>query len=345
MKFVYSDKHKLHNPPKEFNSNQILVYGESPDRAELIYQKLNNIPEFEHITPEILDTSHFLKVHSAAYIAYLQNAYQDWVSEGFSMEGIMPEFFAIGHLRGKTPPSNPIARAGYFMTDNCSMVVEGTWEAVKSSAFVALTGAELLVNGEKYAFSLCRPPGHHAGYDFAGGYCFLNNAALAAKYLQDNGQLQLNSEKKVGIFDIDFHHGNGTQDIVRHLENIFLISIHGHPYFEYPYFTGYSTENTDNIINYPLLPGTNDDEYFETFTQAVQKFKESGISNLVISLGVDTFVNDHLGSFNLTAAIYERLSTYILHELDVPVLVVMEGGYNNDSLAENVVSFLRPFYR
>jgi len=345
MKFVYTENHKSHNPPKEFNSNQILVYGESPERAGLIFEKLTNIPEFEHVNPGTFDIDHLRKVHSAAYIEYLQNAYQDWVSEGLSKEGIMPEFFAIGHLRGKTPPSNPMAKAGYFMTDNCSMMVEGTWEAVKSSAFVALTGAELLVNGEKYAFSLCRPPGHHAGYDFAGGYCFLNNAALAAKYLQDNGQLPPNSEKKTGIFDIDFHHGNGTQDIVRNLENILLISIHGHPYFEYPYFMGYSSENTGNIINYPLLPGTNDDEYFEIFKQAVQKFKEFGISILVVSLGVDTFVNDHLGSFNLTAAIYERMSAYIIRELEIPVLVVMEGGYNNDSLAENVVSFLRPFYR
>ena len=345
MKFVYSDKHKLHNPPKEFNSNQIMVYGESPDRAELIYQKLKHFPGFEHTAPEIFDGQHFLKVHSPAYIAYLENAYQDWVSEGLSKEGIMPEFFAIGHLRGKNPPANPMARAGFFMTDNCSMLVEGTWEAVKSSACVALTGARLLTKGEKCVFTLCRPPGHHAGYDFAGGYCFLNNAAIAAKFLQDNRQFHLNSEKRVGIFDIDFHHGNGTQDIVHRLDGMLLVSIHGHPCFEYPYFTGYSTENTGNIINYPLLPGTSDDEYFEIFKQAVRKFKEYGISNLVVSLGVDTFVNDHLGSFNLSASIYGRLSEYIIHELNIPVLVVMEGGYNNESLAENVVSFLRPFLK
>lgn len=343
MKFVYSEKHKLHDPPKEFNSNQVLVYGESPERAELIYNKLINIPEFEYMYPARFNIDHVGKVHSAAYVNYLQNAYHDWVSEGLSGEGIMPEFFAIGHLRGKTPPANAIAKAGYFMTDHCSMIVEGTWEAVESSAFVALTGAKLIMDGEKYAFSLCRPPGHHAGYDFAGGYCFLNNAALAAKYLQDNGELQINSEKKVGIFDIDFHHGNGTQDIVRHLKNILFISIHGHPYFDYPYFTGYVTENSANIINYPLLPGTNDDEYFEVFKGAVKMFKEFGITHLVVSLGVDTFVQDHLGSFNLTAAIYERLSDYITRTLDIPVLIVMEGGYNNDSLAANVVSFLKPF--
>lgn len=343
MKFVYSDKHKLHHPPKEFNSNQIMVYGESPDRAELICQKLCTIPDFELVAPDIFDGQHFLKVHSPAYLSYLENAYQDWVSEGLSKEGIMPEFFAIGHLRGKNPPANPMARAGFFMTDNCSMLVEGTWEAVKSSAFVALTGAKLLTEGELYAFSLCRPPGHHAGYDFAGGYCFLNNAAIAAKFLQDNGQLKHNSPIKTGIFDIDFHHGNGTQDITQHLDGILLISIHGHPFFEYPYFTGYSSENTEKIINYPLLPGTTDDEYFKIFKQAVQKFKEFGISKLVVSLGVDTFVNDHLGSFNLSAAIYGRLSEHLIRELNIPILVVMEGGYNNDSLAENVVSFLRPF--
>jgi len=343
MKAVYSVRHILHHPPKEFNDNQVMAYGESPERAELIYEALLDIPEVETLKCEVFDENHFAKAHSPAYLDYLENAYQDWVAKGLWKEGIMPEFFAIGSIRGKNPPSSAVAKAGYFMTDNCSMIIEGTWEAVKYSAFAALTGARLILDGEKYVFSLCRPPGHHAGYDFAGGYCFLNNSAIAALYLQNKGNLASATKTKVGIFDIDFHHGNGTQDIVGRMENIFLISIHGHPDTAYPYFTGYTSENSGNITNFPLLPGITDEVYFEVFKEAIKKFKEDGISYLVLSLGVDTFEHDHQGNFKLTSKIYSRLGEYLISELNIPVLIVMEGGYNAESLATNVVSFLKPF--
>jgi len=345
MKAIYSVRHILHHPPKEFNSNQVMAYGESPERAELIYEALMDIPQIELLKCNTFDADHLCKAHSSAYVGYLEKAYSEWIAEGLWKEGIMPEFFAIGHLRGNIPPSNAIAKAGYYMTDNCSMIVEGTWEAVRYSAFVALSGSSLILEGDRYVFSLCRPPGHHAGYDFAGGYCFLNNAALAAIYLRDNGRLQTSPENRVGILDIDFHHGNGTQDIVARQDNIFFISIHGHPDFSYPYFTGYTAENSDTITNYPLLPGITDEAYFEVFAQAIRKFKDAAISHLVISLGVDTFEHDYQGNFKLTSAIYGRLGEYLIHELDVPVLIVMEGGYNTDSLATNVVSFLRPFIK
>lgn len=343
MKAVYSVHHILHNPPKEFNSNKVMAYGESPERAELIYEALMDIPQIELVKCASFENGHLRKVHSPAYLEYLEKAYQEWIAEGLWKEGIMPEFFPIGHLRGQSPPPGPIGKAGYFMTDSCSMIVEGTWEAVRHSALTALTGSRLILDGEQYVFSLCRPPGHHAGYDFAGGYCFLNNAAVAAKYLQDKGRLETNENVRVGILDIDFHHGNGTQDIIRRMNNIFFISIHGHPDISYPYFTGFESENSDTIINYPLMPGVADDAYFEVFRQAIQKFRESGISYLVLSLGVDTFEQDYQGNFKLSSAIYSRIGGYLTGELPVPVLIVMEGGYNTESLATNVISFLKPF--
>jgi len=343
MIVVFSPHHILHNPPKEFISNHVEAYGESPERVELIYEALMDIPQVELTRAEQFDMGHFYKIHASAYLEYLQTAYADWIAAGLWAEGIMPEFFALGKLRNRPPSKSPEGKAGFYMTDTCSMIVKDTWEAVRFSGFTALTGAEYLLKGESSAFSLCRPPGHHAGYDFAGGYCFVNNAALAAKFLQDQGELNLNGDVKVGILDLDFHHGNGTQDIVQRQENILLVSIHGDPDYSYPYLTGFESENTSKNINFPLPPETTDEDYFKVFREALSRIKNFDIRYLVISLGVDTFEKDQLGNFRLSSKIYPHLAEYTIRELKIPILIVMEGGYNTEFLAGNVVSFLTPF--
>jgi len=145
---VYSPHHLLHNPPKEFISNEVVAYGESPARAELIYESLITNPAVKLVKPEIFDLAHFRKVHASHYLEYLQSAYERWVAEGLSDEGIMPEFFALGNLRNQQPPKGPLGQAGYYMTDSCTMIVRDTWEAVKYSGFTALTGAEYLLDDE-----------------------------------------------------------------------------------------------------------------------------------------------------------------------------------------------------
>lgn len=339
---VYSPHHILHDPPKEFISNQVAAYGESPERAELIYESLMDIPAVQLAKAETFGMEHFRKVHAPDYLQYLETAYEEWMAEGLWSEGILPEFFALGGMRGRPPVNSPLGLAGYYMTDSCTMIVKGTWEAVKFSGYTALTGAKYLLGGEPYVFSICRPPGHHAGYDFAGGYCFVNNAALAAKYLQDQGDTGSGGRKKIGILDIDFHHGNGTQDIVRRMENLLLVSIHGDPVFAYPYITGYASENTPKTINFPLPRGTTDEAYFAVFREAVSLF--AGIDYLVVSLGVDTYEKDTLGEFKLSSDIFRTLAEYLKRELPVPTLVIMEGGYNIEFLTTNVLSFLSPLF-
>jgi acetoin utilization deacetylase AcuC-like enzyme len=344
MIVVYSSHHILHNPPKEFISNHVVAYGESPERAELIYEALMDIPQAVLTKAESFDQGYFYKIHGSAYLEYLQTAYEEWVEAGLWSEGILPEFFALGKLRDQPPVKSPEGKAGFYMTDSCSMIVKGTWEAVKFSGFTALTGAKYLLRGESHVFSLCRPPGHHAGFDYAGGYCFVNNAALAAKYLQDQGDLKGNGSLKVGILDLDFHHGNGTQDIVQRLENILLVSIHGDPDYSYPYLTGFESENTSKNINFPLPPGISDETYFKVFCDAVLKIRSFGARYLVVSLGVDTFEKDQLGNFRLSSEIYRLLAEYLISELKIPMLIMMEGGYNTEYLARHVVSFLTPFF-
>ena len=339
---VYSPHHILHNPPKEIISNQVTAYGESPVRVELIYEALMDVPGVKLTRATEHDMEHFLKIHSADYLGYLQTAYAGWTAAGLWQEGILPEFFALGRMRDLPVPESPEGKAGFYMTDSCTMIVKDTWEAVRYSGFTALTAAGYLLRGEPAVFALCRPPGHHAGYDYAGGYCFVNNSALAAKYLQDEGSVHSAMKNKVAILDLDFHHGNGTQDVVQRLNDILLISIHGDPAYSYPYITGYARENTHRNINHPLPPGTGDEAYFGTLCQAVRQIREFGARYLVVSLGVDTFEKEALGNFDLTAAIYPRMARYLQDELKIPLLVVMEGGYNMEFLAGNVMAFLKP---
>ncbi len=343
MIIVYSPHHILHNPPREFVSNQVAAYGESPERAELIFEALLDIPEAKRIKVEPFDLGYFYKIHARDYLDYLQSAYEEWVAEGLWHEGIMPEFFAIGSMRDKPPVNSPLGKAGYYMTDSCSMIVKGTWEAVKYSGFTALTGARCLADGVSSVFSICRPPGHHAGYDYSGGYCFVNNAALAARFLQENGVVK-DRKGKVAILDIDFHHGNGTQDIIGRQENIFFVSIHGDPSYAYPYLRGYESENSAMNINFPLPTGIDDEYYYHVFGKAVGIIREFNPAFLVVSLGVDTFEKDSLGNFRLTTGIYRKLAEYLITELKIPVQVIMEGGYNAEYLSTNVLSFLSAFF-
>lgn len=345
MKVIYSPHHILHNPPKEFISNNVTDYGESPERAEIIYEAMFDVPGLELMRASVFGMEHIAKAHAPDYVNYLQSAYNEWIEAGLWSEGILPEFFALGRIRNNLISKSPVGKAGYYMTDSCTMIVRGTWEAVRYSAFTALTGARYILDGEPFVFSICRPPGHHAGYDFAGGYCFLNNAAIAARFLQDSGEASQKGDKKVAILDIDFHHGNGTQDIVTRFDDVLFISIHGDPHISYPYLTGFTSENSSRIINFPLPPGTPDEAYFAVFTEAVDRIRTFGAEYLIVSLGVDTHEQDQLGNFKLSSSIYSRLSSYLKREMRLPVLILMEGGYNSSSLADNVLSFLGPFFR
>ena len=341
MKVIYSDKTRLHNPEKEFISHNLIEYAESPDRMNVILESLKWLDNIEITAPEEFDDSFFLKIHSEEYINYLKNAYIDWIDAGLNPDGVMPDFFAVGNIRNKLISKSPIGQAGYFMTDLSTMIVGGTWEAAKHSAFSAMTAAKYLLKGEKYTFSLGRPPGHHAGYEFAGGYCFLNNAAVAAKYLQENAE----KNTKVCIFDIDYHHGNGTQDVVLRQENMLYVSVHGHPDSAYPYLTGFVDENCNKVINFPLKGNVENAQYFEIFKLAVEKILDFKPDYLIISYGVDTheYENEDLGDFKLTTEFYGKLAEYLIKNTNIPIMTVMEGGYKISVLGENVAKYIEQF--
>lgn len=343
MKIIYSENTKLHNPAKEFISHSLIDYAESPQRMYEILESVKWIDDFEIIPPEEFSMEDILKVHSPLYIEYLQTAYQNWVAAGLNKEGVMPDLFAVGNIRRKLITKSPIGQASFYMTDLSTTIVDGTFKAAKYSAYSALTAAKYLLNGEKAVFSLGRPPGHHAGYEFAGGYCFLNNAAIAARYIQD--YLNNSTKTKVCILDVDYHHGNGTQDIAERQENILYVSIHGHPDSAYPYITGFEEENNEKIINFPLKGNISNEQYSEVLKEAVKRIKLFNPEYFIISYGVDTheFENEDLGTFRLTTDFYKTMAEYLRAELNIPTLILMEGGYFISILGANVLNFLIPY--
>jgi acetoin utilization deacetylase AcuC-like enzyme len=220
-------------------------------------------------------------------------------------------------------------------------ICAGTWQAARAAADVALTGASQINEGARAAFALCRPPGHHAARDLYGGYCFLNNAAVAAQHLRDLGAV------RVAILDVDFHHGNGTQDIFYDRSDVLYTSLHGDPAEAFPYFSGYADETGmgDGVgfnLNFPLPPGTQFDVWRDTLDAALSRIANFRADALVVSLGVDTFAEDPISFFRLRSPDF---STYgrMIGECAIPTLFVLEGGYAVGQIGINVVNVLQGF--
>jgi acetoin utilization deacetylase AcuC-like enzyme len=223
--------------------------------------------------------------------------------------------------------------------DLSACIVEGTYRAALVSAYCALSAAETVALGKRATFSLCRPPGHHAGKDYAGGYCFINNASVAANWLSTKG--------KVAVLDIDYHCGNGTQDIFYERDDVFTISIHADPDFEYPHYAGFANETgTGRGLgfhhNFPLPAGTEDAAYLKTLDEALGLVKRFAPKYLVISAGMDIYADDPLGTIRVTTEGIGEIGKRIA-SLGLSSVIVMEGGYNNDVLGRNVVTFLEAF--
>jgi acetoin utilization deacetylase AcuC-like enzyme len=228
---------------------------------------------------------------------------------------------------------------GFFLMDTTVAISSGTFPAALHAAYCALSGAQVISTGERVAFSLNRPPGHHAGREICGGYCFFNNAAIAAMWLSPSG--------KIAILDVDYHAGNGTQEIFYDNANVLTVSLHADPAFEYPYYGGFSEETGTGQgsgfhRNLPLPKGTDQTQYLKSLTQALNLITVFGPRYLVVSAGMDTYFDEPLGSFRLSQENIHCIGEQIA-SLGLPTLIVMEGGYHLPSLGDNFVAFLEPF--
>lgn len=343
MKIFYSDLHFQHAPAFEvFDGGVRVPTFEVPERAERILAALRKTGWAEIHPPVDFGLNPILAVHDRDYVEFLASAWTEWLAtapeadSATDKSALLPATFA---LRGQAHPAKSLlGRAGYYMMDLSAPIVAGTYAAALASANCALSAAQAIPYASS-AFALCRPPGHHAGKSHCGGYCYFNNAAIAAHWLSARG--------KVALLDIDYHAGNGTQDIFYERGDVLSISIHADPAFEYPYYAGYAEERGAGAglgfhHNFPLPAGTSDEEYLTTLNAALHLIHEFQPTALVISAGMDIYSEDPLGKIHITREGIRQIGARIA-ELRLPTAIIMEGGYNNDALGDNVVAFLGEF--
>jgi acetoin utilization deacetylase AcuC-like enzyme len=344
MKIFYSEAHRKHYPSFEVFDGGIRVpYFENPDRMDRIVSALQKTDWAEFAAPQDFGLDPILTVHDRDYINFLASCWDEWLASdpeiAASPEGhaFLPATFAL--RRPARPTASIRGRGGYYIMDLSACITAGTYPASLASANIALSAASSIVHGQSSAFALCRPPGHHAGKDYAAGYCFINNAAVAANWLSAKG--------KVAILDIDYHGGNGTQDIFYERSDVLTISIHGDPDFEYPHYVGFADETGAGAglgfhRNFPLPKDTGDDGYLAALDEALVTIRKFVPDFLVLSFGADTFDGDPLGMFHVTRNGFAKIGQRIA-DLNLPTAIIMEGGYANEALGENTVTLLENF--
>ena len=339
MKTVYSQKHHLRNAKTELYGGQLVPPFERPSRADMILKAVRVADLGPVEEPNEYGLEPVLQVHDADFVAFLESAWDEWQAAGFEGEAMATNWPA--RRMQQRAPRFIEGKIGYYALAGETSITAGTWEAAIASKDVALTAAALIIDGASAAFALCRPPGHHAARDMYGGYCFLNNAAISAQFFCDAGS------SKVAILDIDFHHGNGTQDIFYERDDVLFCSLHGDPEDAFPNFLGYADEKGLGVgdgfnANYPMSPGTSFAIWCVALEDALRRIESFNPDNLVVSLGVDTFENDPISFFKLQTKDYLTVGD-LISELDVPTLFVMEGGYDINKVGLNTVNVLTGF--
>jgi acetoin utilization deacetylase AcuC-like enzyme len=339
---LFSERHALHAPAFEFFRGERVPCFETPARAAFVLQRL--LQGGHDLREPHVDSRALLgQVHDAAYLAFLENAWDDWLAldAGNAERQPFPSVWPVRTLRSDVVPLNFIARLGLYSMDNGSPLVAGTWEAAKAGADAAASAAALVSAGAPAVFCCSRPPGHHAGAGFMGGYCYLNNAAVAAQALRKGGA------GRVAVLDVDYHHGNGTQSIFYRRKDVFFASLHGDPLTEYPFFLGHADEQGEGEglgfnLNLPLPAGCSAADWFAALEQACLRIAAHRSDALVVSLGLDTFAEDPISKFALQAADFRRLGQR-LSALGLPTVLVLEGGYAAQALGHNAAQVLEGF--
>jgi acetoin utilization deacetylase AcuC-like enzyme/GNAT superfamily N-acetyltransferase len=305
-------------------------YVERPARVAFIRRGLAPFTLAEH-APRHFAQRHITAVHAPALFRFLRRAETE-LKPG---QLVYPNVFPV--RKPDRVPKNWEMQAGYYCIDTFTPVTVNSYRAARIAVNAALTGAELVARGAPLAYVLCRPPGHHAERRAFGGFCYFNNAAIAAHHLSQRG--------RVALLDIDYHHGNGSQDIFYGRADVFFASIHGHPRTGYPYFAGYADERGEGAglgfnRNFPLYPGADIHAYSDALGQALRLFRRFRPDVLVVSLGFDIMAGDPTGGFNITERGMRRIGT-MLAEAGWPILVVQEGGYALRNLRLGATEFFR----
>jgi acetoin utilization deacetylase AcuC-like enzyme len=342
--FFHPDQH-LHQPRHIFRYGKLISPNDVPQRVEAFLAALAELGVATE-TPPDLGEAPASAVHTASYVAFLKTAYARWREMPDAGVDVLPNTFPYwsgrpeSDARPECPASAIAAQVGYYLGDLSVPMTEHTWRATLVASHCAAAAADAVLGGERTAYALCRPPGHHARADRASGFCYLNNAAIAAQRLSARFP-------RIAVLDVDTHHGDGTQQIFYRRAEILTVSLHGDPTAYYPFFTGYADERGHGAgeganLNIPLPAGSGDRAFLAALDRAVAAVRAFGAQALVVPLGFDTHENDPIGVLKVTTPAFREIAARIA-ALNLPTVITQEGGYAVAVLKDCLAHFLAGF--
>ena len=336
MKSFYHPDQKLHDPKTYLSRGQMRKPQEIPDRVDAMLAGLERL-NLSVTQPKDYGMDPLLAVHERGYLDFLKTAHQRWKE---TSQDWGDEVMSNIYVRQPNPLRGILAQAARYLADGSCPIGQHTWTSSYWSAQSAVAGAEAILNGDQKAYALCRPPGHHARRDAAGGFCYINSTAAAAQYLR-------NDFAKVAILDTDMHHGQGIQEIFYDRDDVLYVSVHGDPTNFYPVVAGFDDEHGEGLgqgfnQNLPMPHGSSEQIFFDYVDKAMLTLAKFKPDVLVLALGFDVYKNDPQSLVAVTTEGFERLGR-IVASLGLPTLVVQEGGYHLGDMAANTASFFRGF--
>ncbi len=333
MRAFFDPRQLNHDPQMFIKSGSVTPNPEKPDRARVLKAGAEAAGLVFEGANDYGSTA-LVAVHSPEYLWFLQTIHERWQELPGATDEVIPNVHPV--WQPASYPEGPVGQAGWHQADTACPIASGTWEAAYWSAQTAISGAQAVLGGDT-AYALSRPPGHHAFGDKAGGFCFLNNAAIAAAVLRTAG-------KRPAILDVDVHHGNGTQAIFYDRSDVLTVSVHADPMNFYPFFWGHASERGAGEgegfnLNLPVPFGTDDAAYAPVLDHALQAVADFGADVLVVSLGLDAFEGDPFQALKITTPGFGAIGARIA-SAGLPMLIVQEGGYLCDALGDNLKAFL-----